>query len=54
MLSDSIQDSKSYILDDFQSLIEDCGGDEIYVILQSAEAIKKSIRTRKLQRVEQT
>jgi transcriptional regulator with XRE-family HTH domain len=52
LLSDSVHDSKAYILGDFQLLLNDCDGDEAYVIFQAAEAIKKSIRTRKLKRVE--
>ena len=52
LLSDSIYDSKAHIADDFQELLNDCDSDELYIILQSAEAIKKSIRTRKLKRTE--
>ena len=52
LLSDNVHDSKHHVLGDFQLLIEDCDGDEAYVIYQAAEAIKKSIRTRKLKRVE--
>jgi len=52
LLSDNVLDSKPHILDDFQTLLDDCNGDEAYIILQAAESIKKSIRTRKLKRVE--
>jgi len=45
-------DAKLPVLEDFQALLEDCDGDEVYIILQAAEAIKKSLRTRKLKRVE--
>jgi len=54
LLSDNVQDSKPHILDEFQLLLDDCNGDEAYIILQAADAIKKSIRTRKLKRAEQT
>jgi transcriptional regulator with XRE-family HTH domain len=52
LLSDNMHDAKSHILGDFQSLLDDCDGDEAYIIFQAAEAIKKSIRTRRLKRVE--
>ena len=52
LLSDSVQDSKPHLLEDFQVLLDDCDGDELYIILQAAESIKKSIRTRKLKRME--
>ena len=52
LLSDNVYDSKPHLLDDFQKLLEDCTGDESYIILQAAEAIKTSIRTRKLKRTE--
>ena len=50
LLSDNIMDSKTHLLTDFQLLLDDCDGDEVYIILQAAESIKKSIRTRKLKR----
>jgi hypothetical protein len=40
------------LLMEAQSLFEDCDPDEIYIILQAAAAIKKSIRIRKLKRVD--
>lgn len=52
LLSDNVQDSKHHILGDFQLLLDDCNDDEAYIIFHAAEAIKKSIRTRKLKRVE--
>jgi len=52
LLADNILDSKPYIFGDFQALLDDCSSDEAYVILQTAEAIKKSIRIRKLKRSE--
>jgi len=52
LLSDNVQDSKPHLLEDFQVLLDDCDGDELYIILQAAESIKKSIRTRKLKRIE--
>jgi len=52
LLSDNMQDVKPHLLEDFQILLEDCDGDELYIILQAADSIKKSIRTRKLKRTE--
>jgi len=52
LLSDNVQDVKPHLLGDFQVLLEDCNGDELYIILQAAESIKKSIRTRKMKRIE--
>lgn len=52
LLSDSIQDSKFYLMDDVQTVFADCDPDEIYVMLEAASAVKKSIRVRKLKRTE--
>ena len=52
LLSDNIYDSQPHLIEDLQALVNDCDGDELYVILQAAETIKKSIRTRKLKRIE--
>lgn len=52
LLSDSIYDSKSYLMDDVQSVFLDCDPDEIYVMLEAANAVKKSIRVRKLKRTD--
>ena len=52
LLSDNIYDSKSHLLDEVQAVFSDCDSDEIYVMLESAEAIKKSIRIRKLKRTD--
>ena len=52
LLADNVLDSKPHIVEDFQLLLDDCDGDEAYIILQAAQAIKKSIRTRKLKRIE--
>lgn len=52
LLADNVLDSKPHIVEDFQLLLDDCNGDEAYIILQAAHAIKKSIRTRKLKRAE--
>ena len=52
LLSDNVQHSKPYLIEDFQILLDDCDGDELYIILQAADSIKKSIRTRKLKRTE--
>ena len=50
LLSDNIFDSKPHLLDEVQDVFADCNPDETYIMLQAAEAIKKSIRIRKLKR----
>lgn len=50
LLSDSIHDSKAYLMDDVQAVFSDCDSDEMYVMLEAANAVKKSIRVRKLKR----
>lgn len=52
LLSDSIHDSKAYLMDDVQTVFSDCNPDEVYVMLEAANAVKKSIRVRKLKRIE--
>lgn len=52
LLSDSIHDSKPYLLDDVQAVFSDCDPDEVYVMLEVANAVKKSIRVRKLKRMD--
>ena len=52
LLSDSIHDSKAYLMDDVQAVFSDCDPDEIYVMLEAAKAVKKAIRVRKLKRIE--
>lgn len=52
LLSDSVQDSKSHLLADVQSVFADCDPDEMYVMLEAANAVKRSIRVRKLKRME--
>ena len=52
LLSDNVYDSQPHLIEDLQSLVCDCDGDELYIILQAAESIKKSIRTRNLRRTE--
>jgi transcriptional regulator with XRE-family HTH domain len=52
LLSDNVYDSTPHLLDEVKILFSDCDPDEIYIILQAAEAIKKSIRIRKLKRLE--
>ena len=52
LLSDYIRDSNPHILDEFKEVLGDCDGDEIYVILQAAKAVKESMRVRKLKRME--
>lgn len=50
LLTDSIHDSKAYLMDDVQTVFSDCNPDEVYVMLEAANAVKKSIRVRKLKR----
>ena len=52
LLSDSIHDSKAYLMDDVEMIFSDCDPDEIYVMLEAASAVKKSIRVRKLKRLD--
>ncbi len=52
LLSDSIQDSKPHLMEDVQKVFSGCDPDEIYVMLEAANAVKKSIRVRKLKRTE--
>ena len=52
LLSDSIHDSKAYLMDDVEMIFSDCDPDEIYVMLEAASAVKKSIRVRKLKRMD--
>ena len=52
LLSDSVQDSKAHLLDDVQAVFADCDPDEVYVMLEAASSVKKSIRVRKLKRTD--
>jgi len=52
LLSDSLYDTKTHLLVDVQDVFSDCDPDEIYVMLEAATAIKKSIRVRKLKRTD--
>ena len=52
LLSDSVHASKPHLLGDVQKVFSDCDPDEVYVMLEAANAIKKSIRVRKLKRME--
>ena len=52
LLSDSIHDSKAYLMDDVEMIFSDCDPDEIYVMLEAAKAVKKSLRVRKLKRLD--
>jgi transcriptional regulator with XRE-family HTH domain len=52
LLSDSVHDSKPHLLGDVQKVFSDCDPDEVYVMLEAAIAVKKSIRVRKLKRME--
>ncbi len=51
LLSDSVHDSKPQLLEDVRTVFSDCDPDEVYVMLEAANAVKKSIRVRKLQRM---
>ena len=52
LLFDSIHDSKPHLLNDVQTVFSDCDPDEVYVMLEAASAVKKSIRVRKLKRMD--
>jgi len=52
LLSDSVHDSKAHLTGDVQKVFADCDPDEMYVMLEAANAVKKSIRVRKLKRME--
>ncbi len=52
LLSDSVYDSRPHLLGDVQKVFSDCDPDEVYVMLEAANAVKKSIRVRKLKRME--
>ena len=51
LLMDNNYQATPHLLEEARVLFEDCDPDEIYVILQAASAIKKSIRIRKLKRI---
>ena len=53
LLSDSVKDSTPHLLADVQDIFSDCDGDEVYVMLEAAKAVKSSIRVRKMKRSEQ-
>jgi transcriptional regulator with XRE-family HTH domain len=52
LLFDSICNNAPHLTKEAHALFADCNTDEFYVILRAAEAIKKSIRIRKLKRTE--
>jgi hypothetical protein len=52
LLSDSVQDSKSHLMADVQTTFAGCDPDEIYVMPEAANAVKRSIRVQKLKRFE--
>lgn len=52
LLTDSVHDSKPHLMDDVQATFCDCDPDEIYVMLEAANAVKRSIRVRKLKRAD--
>jgi len=52
LLIDNSYQATPHLFEEAQTLFEDCDPDEIYVILKAAAAIKKSIRVRKLKRID--
>lgn len=52
LLFDSIYDSESQLMENVQQVFADCDPDEVYVMLEAAKAVKKSIRVRKMKRVD--
>lgn len=52
LLSDRIYNSKVYLMDDVQTIFSDCYPDEIYVMMEAANSVKKSLRVRKLKRMD--
>ena len=50
LLMDNNYNATPHLLAEAKELFGDCDPDEMYVILQAAAAIKKSIRVRKLKR----
>ena len=52
LLSDNLYDSKAHLTDDVQAVFSDCDPDEVYVMLEAADAVKKSMRVRKLKRMD--
>lgn len=52
LLSDSIHDSEIHLMGEVQMVFSDCDPDEVYVMLEAANAVKKAIRVRKLKRTE--
>ena len=52
LLFDSVQESKTHLMTEVQTVFADCNPDEVYVMLEAASAVKRSIRVRKLKRLE--
>lgn len=52
LLFDSVQDSVPHLTADVEDVFSDCDPDEMYVMIEAAKSVKKSIRIRKLKRVE--
>ena len=52
LLSDSMYDSKTHLLEDVQLAFSDCNPDEVYAMLEAANAVKRAIRIRKLKRAD--
>ena len=52
LLMDSNYLATPHLIGEAQTLLSDCDPDEIYIILKAANAIKQSIRVRKLRRTD--
>ena len=52
LLFDSVQESKTHLMTEVQAVFADCTPDEVYVMLEAANAVKRSIRVRNLKRLE--
>ena len=52
LLVDSIYNATPHLIVEAQAVFADCDPDEMYIILQVADIIKKAIRIRKLKRTE--
>ena len=52
LLIDNNYQATPLLLEEAQALFDDCDPDEIYIMLQAAATIKKSIRLRKLKRMD--
>ena len=48
LLSDVIHQSKTYLVDDFAELIDDCNSSELYLILQLTKSAKQAMRDKRM------